>query len=270
MTAIVKIKRYFIFSNDRLLVPIEADLRSGVEMLANLTQDIFTEYAEQTVHIHGNEHVEHHLVDMQKEILEHESVRSISLREVVMMMPKEDFQHVAQAWQYAVFLRTHQFCGRCGSRMDRVSWEMAMHCHTCQHRCYPRVSPCIIVAIRHGNKILLAQGERQKESGFFSILAGFVESGETLEEAVHREVFEEVGVKVKNVEYFNSQPWPFPHSLMVGYLAEYDSGDIVVDGKEIIQADWFDIDNLPVVPPKFSIAGRLIEETQKRMLKKAV
>ena len=83
-------------------------------------------------------------------------------------------------------------------------------------------------------------------------------------------MFEEVGVKVKNVEYFNSQPWPFPHSLMVGYLAEYDSGEIVVDGKEIIQADWFDIDNLPVVPPKFSIAGRLIEETQKRMLKKAV
>lgn len=270
MTAIVKIKRYFIFSNDRLLVPIEADLRSGVEMLANLTQDIFTEYAEQTVHIHGNEYVEHHLVDMQKEILEHESVRAISLREVVMTMPKEDFQHVAQAWQYAVFLRTHQFCGRCGSRMDRVSWEMAMHCHTCQHRCYPRVSPCIIVAIRHGNKILLAQGERQKESGFFSTLAGFVESGETLEEAVHREVFEEVGVKVKNVEYFNSQPWPFPHSLMVGYLAEYDSGDIVVDGKEIIQADWFDIDNLPVVPPKYSIAGRLIEETQKRMAKNSV
>ena len=270
MTATVKIKRFFIFSNDRLLVPIEADLRSGIEVLADLTQDIFAEYAEQTVRIHSNEHIEHHLIDAQKEILEHLSVRSISLREVVMTMPKEDFQHVAQAWQYAVFLRTHQFCGRCGSRMDRVSWEMAMHCHTCQHRCYPRVSPCIIVAIRQRNKILLAQGERQKESGFFSILAGFVESGETLEEAVHREVFEEVGIRVKNIEYFNSQPWPFPHSLMVGYLAEFDSGDIVVDGKEIIQADWFDIDNLPVVPPKFSIAGRLIEETQKRMAKKSV
>jgi NAD+ diphosphatase len=101
-------------------------------------------------------------------------------------------------------------------------------------------------------------------------LAGFVESGETLEEAVHREVFEEVGVKVKNVEYFKSQPWPFPHSLMIGYLAEYDSGDIVVDGKEIIEADWFDINDLPTVPPKFSIARRLIEETQKRMGKKQV
>jgi NAD+ diphosphatase len=87
---------------------------------------------------------------------------------------------------------------------------------------------------------------------------------------VHREVFEEVGIKVKKLEYFSSQPWPFPHSLMVGYLAEYDNGDIVVDGKEIIQADWFDIDNLPVVPPKFSIAGRLIEETQKIMAKNSV
>ena len=270
MTATTKKKRYFIFSNDRLLVPVEADLRTGVELLANLAEEIFGEYADQIVHIHANDDVEHHLVDTQKEILEHDSVRSISLREAVMTMPKADFQHVAQAWQYAVFLRTHQFCGRCGSRMDRVSWEMAMHCHTCQHRCYPRVSPCIIVAIRHENKILLAQGERQQESGWYSILAGFVESGETLEEAVHREVFEEVGVKVKNVEYFNSQPWPFPHSLMVGYIAEYDSGDIVVDGKEILKADWFDIDNLPVVPPKFSIAGRLIEESQKRMEKKSV
>jgi NAD+ diphosphatase len=270
MTATTKTKRYFIFSNDRLLVPAEADLSAGVELLSDLAQEIFSEYADQTVYIHANEHVEHHLVDMQKEKVEHDSVRSISLREVVMMMPKEDFQHVAQAWQYAVFLRTHRFCGRCGSRMDRVFWEMAMHCHSCQHRSYPRVSPCIIVAIRRLNKILLAQGERQKESGFFSILAGFVESGETLEQAVHREVFEEVGIKVKNVEYFSSQPWPFPHSLMVGYLAEYDSGNIVVDGKEIIQADWFDIDDLPVVPPKFSIAGGLIEETQKIMAKKTV
>ena len=147
MTATTKTKRYFIFSNDRLLVPAEADLSAGVELLSDLAPEIFSEYADQTVYIHANEHVEHHLVDMQKEKVEHDSVRSISLREVVMMMPKEDFQHVAQAWQYAVFLRTHRFCGRCGSRMDRVFWEMAMHCHSCQHRSYPRVSPCIIVAI---------------------------------------------------------------------------------------------------------------------------
>lgn len=264
----VKIKHYFVFSNDRLLVPVDTDLSAGIKLLTQLSEDVFQEYLEQAVLIHFNEKVEHHLVDMQKEIAEHESLISVSMRDVVMSMPKEDFQHVAQAWQYAVFLRTHQFCGRCGSRMDRVVWEMAMHCHTCHHRSYPRVSPCIIVAIRHENKILLAQGVRQKGAGFFSTLAGFVESGETLEEAVHREVFEEVAVKVKNVEYFSSQPWPFPHSLMVGYLAEYESGEIIVDGKEILKADWFNINELPLVPPKFSIAGRLIEETRKRMEKK--
>ena len=98
-----------------------------------------------------------------------------------------------------------------------------------------------------------------KESGMYSTLAGFVESGESLEQAVHREVEEEVGVKIKNLSYFNSQPWPFPHSLMMGFLAEYDSGDIVPQPGEIDDAQWFDIDNLPKIPPKLSIAGKLIE-----------
>ncbi|GEA08640.1 hypothetical protein KUL42_34010 [Alteromonas sp. KUL42] len=95
----------------------------------------------------------------------------------------------------------------------------------------------------------------------YSTLAGFVESGESLEEAVHREVFEEVGVKVKNLRYFNSQPWPFPHSLMVGFIAEYDSGDIRCQENEIDDAQWFDTHALPNVPPKVSIAGQLIAET---------
>ncbi len=95
----------------------------------------------------------------------------------------------------------------------------------------------------------------------YSTLAGFVESGESLEEAVHREVFEEVGVRVKNLRYFNSQPWPFPHSLMVGFIAEYDGGDIRCQENEIDDAQWFDADNLPNIPPKISIAGQLIEET---------
>jgi NAD+ diphosphatase len=119
--------------------------------------------------------------------------------------------------------------------------------------------------VRRGDRILLAQGVRHKTSGFFSTLAGFVESAETLEHAVHREVKEEVGITIKNVEYFGSQPWPFPHSLMVGYLAEYESGDLVLEEKEISSADYFDIDALPKIPPKLSIAGRLIEETIKRI-----
>jgi NAD+ diphosphatase len=108
---------------------------------------------------------------------------------------------------------------------------------------------------------LLAQGKPHQSRQMYSTLAGFVESGETLEEAVHREVFEEVGVKVTNLRYFGSQPWPFPHSLMVGFLADYAEGEIVVDGHEIIDAKWFSVDALPNIPPKLSIAGQLIQQT---------
>jgi NAD+ diphosphatase len=117
------------------------------------------------------------------------------------------------------------------------------------------------VSIHNHQQILLARGVRHKEANMYSTLAGFVESGESLEEAVHREVFEEVGVRVKNLRYFNSQPWPFPHSLMVGFIAEYDGGDIRCQENEIDDAQWFDTDNLPNIPPKISIAGQLIEET---------
>jgi NAD+ diphosphatase len=256
---------FFVFNQNKLLLPSDADLSNGIRLLEGFEHEAISEYQDQAVKFKQEKHTHFSFVDTQREEIEHHELKAVSLREMLVEMPSEDFYQVAQAWQFALFMRTHQFCGRCGSRMDKVTWEMAMHCHTCQHRCYPRVSPCIIVAIRHQNKILLAQGARQKEVGYFSTLAGFVESSETLEQAVHREVFEEVGVKVKNLEYFDSQPWPFPHSLMCGYLAEYESGDIKVDGKEILQADFFDINDLPTVPPSFSIAGRLIDETRKRI-----
>ena len=178
-----------------------------------------------------------------------------------MALPEPFFPLVSRAWQVALFLRTHRFCGQCGSKMTRVDWELATHCHHCQHRCYPRISPCIIVAIRKGDQILLAHGRHHKNA-MYSTLAGFVESGETLEQAVHREVFEEVGVRVENLRYFGSQPWPFPHSLMCGFLADFKSGDIKVDEKEILAADWFSMDELPNIPPVFSIAGQLIQQTR--------
>lgn len=201
------------------------------------------------------------VVDMGAEHLEAAEWERVSLRQLLVSAQDIAFSVIGRAWQYTHFLRTHQFCGQCGAKAERVDWEMAMHCHRCQHRSYPRVSPCVIVSIHNNEQILLAKGVRHKEANMYSTLAGFVESGESLEEAVHREIFEEVGVKVKNLRYFNSQPWPFPHSLMVGFIAEYAGGEIRCQENEIDDAQWFDIDRLPNIPPKVSIAGQLIAET---------
>lgn len=199
------------------------------------------------------------VLDLGMEHLQNSDWESISLRTAISTANSEEFATLARAWQYVHFLRTHRYCGQCGSRVEQVDWEMAVQCHQCQHRSYPRVSPCIIVAIVKQDKILLAKGVRHQSSNMYSTLAGFVESGESLEQAVHREVFEEVGINICNLRYFSSQPWPFPHSLMMGFIADYHSGEIRVDEKEILEAHWYDFNDLPNIPPKLSIAGQLID-----------
>ncbi|MEG3765939.1 NAD(+) diphosphatase [Alteromonas sp. 14N.309.X.WAT.G.H12] len=206
------------------------------------------------------------VIDLGAEFPQHPDWELCSMRSVLGVGTDTQFYVVARAWQYVHFLRTHRYCGQCGGRTEQVDWEMAVQCHQCKHRAYPRISPCIIVAIYRDNQILLAKGVRHKDSNMYSTLAGFVESGESLEHAVHREVEEEVNVKIKNLSYFGSQPWPFPHSLMMGYLAEYESGDIIPQEGEIVDAQWFDVDKLPTIPPKMSIAGRLIDAVVRKSL----
>lgn len=159
------------------------------------------------------------------------------------------------------FLNTHKFCGKCGSATKLADNELAIHCPNCEHRSYPTISPSIIVAVRRGREILLANHLRHKGT-IYTTLAGFVEAGEPIENAVHREVWEESGLKIKNLRYFGSQPWAFPNSLMIGFLADYDSGEIHLQEEEIFDAKWFDCDEpLPELPPKGTIALALIEET---------
>ncbi len=124
----------------------------------------------------------------------------------------------------------------------------------------PANCPCIIVAIRRDDAILLAQHTRHR-NGVHTVLAGFVEVGETLEQAVAREVMEESGIRVKNLRYVTSQPWPFPQSLMTAFMADYADGEIVVDKKELLTADWYRYDDLPLLPPPGTVARRLIEDT---------
>ena len=154
--------------------------------------------------------------------------------------------------------QTHRYCGSCGKQTEFKSDERAKICLHCGLTNYPRLSPAVIVAVVNGDQILLGRNKRFKLP-FYSVLAGFVEPGETLEQCVEREIREEVGLRVKNIRYFGSQPWPFPNSLMVAFTADYDGGNIRVDGSEIVDAAWFKRDNLPRIPPKISIARQLIQ-----------
>lgn len=180
------------------------------------------------------------------------------LRRLLGQIPEDLFFLAGKAYQILHWDRTHQYCSQCGARTENKMDERAKLCPSCGLVNYPRISPAIIVAITRGSEILLAKGSRF-EAGFYSVLAGFVEPGETFEECVQREVREEVGLEVKNIKYFGSQPWPFPDSLMVGFIAEFASGEINIDKKEILEAGWFAVDQLPLIPGNGSIARSLID-----------
>lgn len=165
----------------------------------------------------------------------------------------------SHALQLMEWDRTHQFCGRCGTPTQRRADERARHCAACGLIAYPRLSPVVMVRITRGREILLARAPRFAP-GTYSVLAGFVEAGETLEQALRREVAEEVGIRIRNPRYFASQSWPFPHSLMMAFTAEYAEGELQVDGRELLDARWFAPDALPGLPSPMSMAWRLIQD----------
>ena len=185
-----------------------------------------------------------------------------NLRTLYPLLGEHWFQLAGRAVQIVDWDRTHQFCGRCGVHMALMPHERAKQCPACGLINYPRLSPAIIIAVvkrtADGNRLLLARNHRFPK-GRYSVIAGFVEPGESLEECAAREVREEVGVDITNIRYFGSQPWPFPNSLMLGFTAEYSGGDISLEEAEIAEADWFAVDALPGLPPKPSIARRLID-----------
>lgn len=155
--------------------------------------------------------------------------------------------------------RNHRHCGRCGTLTEPAPGERARRCPACELLAFPRLAPAVIALVeRDDGAALLARG-RNFPVPMYSCLAGFVEPGETLEEAVAREVLEEVGVDVTDVRYVSSQPWPFPHSLMIGFEAVWESGEIVIDETEIVDAAWFTPEDLPMIPPAMSIARTLID-----------
>ncbi len=153
---------------------------------------------------------------------------------------------------------SHQFCGRCGTHTMLDEKDMMLKCPSCGQVHYPRIAPAIIVAVRNEDKLLMAKHSYHKTHRY-ALVAGFMEPGESIEEAVHREVAEEIGIKIKNLKYHRSQSWPFPNSLMLAFTAEYDSGEIKVDGDEIIKAKWFSKDEIERYDSDISISDWLIQ-----------
>jgi NAD+ diphosphatase len=184
------------------------------------------------------------------------------LRSLFDRLPDTSLALAGRAAQVLEFERTHRFCGACAAPMERGDGGRARRCPRCEAVYYPRVAPAMMALVLRdgpaGRELLLARGTRFN-TPIYSALAGFVEPSESIEEAVHREVREEVGVRVKGLRYFGSQCWPFPHSLMVAFLVEWAGGELVVDPEEIRDARWFAVDALPDLPHRLSVARKLID-----------
>jgi NAD+ diphosphatase len=255
---------WFVFQSDKLLIRPSGDT---VELL--LVRDLaelgLTPLREQVlgyVEDEQGQRIACYCAELDPETPLPAELLADGLRQLYPQLGDMWFQLAGRAIQIVDWDRNHQFCGRCGAQTEPLSNERAKQCPRCGLTAYPRLSPAIIIAVvrqtAEGNRLLLARNHRFP-TGRFSIIAGFVEPGESLEECAAREVYEEVGIQIQNIRYFGSQPWPFPNSLMLGFTAEYAGGDFVLEEGEIAEAGWFAADAMPQLPPRMSISRRLID-----------
>ncbi len=246
---------WFTFHNDRLLIEQETEEEIAVcsaSPKACGLSPIFSQY------IGKYDSTDIYVAEVQEPPALPETMSFMKLRTLFGKIDRENFSLAGRAIQIVQWNRDHKYCGRCGTRMLIRQTELAKNCPACGFVSFPRLSPAVIMSIVRGKEILLARSPRFPK-GMYSTLAGFVEPGETLEETVIREIREEVNVEISDITYIGSQPWPFPHSLMIGFTTRYTAGEIQIDNNEIEDAQWFSIDNLPVLPTRMSIAYHLIE-----------
>lgn len=194
-----------------------------------------------------------------------DSFETVPLRDALLLMDTAPAELLGTGFQVLQWWHDHQYCGRCGSVTAMHPRERARWCEQCSIPWYPRLAPCVIVVIRRDDTLLLARSSRIKRH-FFSLVAGFVEPGESIEAAVAREVKEETGLDVTAISYQHSQPWPFPHQLMLGFFADYAGGELVLQEDELAEADWYRPGELPPVPPLTTISGQLIRAMEQKIL----
>jgi len=246
---------YYIFRQDDLLIHLEGDTLSVPTSKDYMPEGLATFI------VHEENSHRHLLVDYGETMDLPEGFYFETMRNMRDHYGKPAYAIAIKCYQLYNWRRKHRFCGSCGTSFKPMNPDRSLKCPNCGNLLFPQTSNAIIVAILKEDKLLLAHNQNFPE-GLYSLIAGFVEMGESFEDAVHREIYEEVGIRVKNVRYFDNQEWPFPNSTMIGFFADYDSGDIKVDGEEILQADWFTPDDFPVLPGKASIARRIIDTYQ--------
>ena len=190
-------------------------------------------------------------------VVGHQKYEMCPLRQSYYKLPIELYLKAGKCAELLYWDRNTRFCGVCGGPM-KFHTDISKRCENCGKEVWPQLATAIIVLIHRGDEVLLARG-RNFKSDFYGLIAGFVETGETLEEAVRREVMEETGISIKNIRYFGSQPWPYPSGLMVGFNADYESGELHVQREELKKAGWFHRNHLPKIPEKLSIARKLID-----------
>lgn len=243
---IVQGEKILVYKNNNEL-PVDTDLESiAPHFLRRFELGIFNE-------------ISYFCAELDPKSLIPEIFRLLSLRNTLSLLNCDNYRIAVKAYSVILWDKNHQFCSRCGSRTIRKVQGFERTCTLCHLSFFPRISPSIIVLIKKEEHLLMVRSPNFLP-GVYGLIAGFVEVGESIEEAVHREVKEEVGIKIKNLNYFGSQQWPFPDSLMIAFTADYCSGDITINPDEIEEAGWYKYDNLPGRPQSsISIASKLIE-----------
>lgn len=196
-------------------------------------------------------------LSIENPITESSQYEMCTLRTSYYKLPHDLYLKAGKCQELIYWDANTKYCGACGAPME-MHTDISKRCTRCNKEVWPHIATAIIVLIHRGDEVLLVHAKNFK-SDFYGLVAGFVETGETLEEAVHREVMEETGITIKNLTYFGSQPWPYPSGLMIGFNADYVSGDIRLQHSELTKGDWFTKDNLPQIPEKLSIARMIID-----------
>lgn len=256
MTAIDDTKRCYLFCGSSLILKVMSDGSMRVPYVGEIP-DAAIRIQWQTITMAPGHTVCGSAID-DNGLFAGDKWRMAGLRDTYTLISEQEYAEAGKVWQILYWDMHSRFCPACARPMERHG-EIMKRCPACGHEMYPAVSPAVIVRITRGDQILLVHA-RNFRGRFFGLVAGFVESGESLEQCVHREVMEETGLTIGNLHYFGSQTWPYPSNLMVGFTAEYVSGDIKLQDEELSAGTFYRPDNMPELPRKPSIARKLIDD----------